>query len=87
MRATSLFFSQENERGRAAENYNHSKQEKISSAVLLELAKYIDQQHVEGRSVTNRKLRSCWLQDEHGIDVSHHTIQRKLKELGLSWSK
>lgn len=81
-----LVFGQENERGGAAENYDHTKQEKVSSAILLELAKYIDQQHAEGRCVTNRKLRN-WLRDEHGVDVSRRTVQRKLKELGLSWSK
>ena len=81
-----VVFGQENERGGAAENYDHTKQEKISSEVLLELTKYIDQQHAEGRSVTNRKLRN-WLRDEHGTDVSRRTLQRKLKALGLSWSK
>jgi transposase len=81
-----LVFGQENERGGAAENYDFSKQEKISNEVLLEFTKYIDEQHAEGRSVTNRKLRN-WLRDEHGIDVSRRTVQRKLQALGLSWSK
>ena len=30
---------------------------------------------------------SNWLQHEHSIEVSHHTVQCKLKALGLSWSK
>jgi transposase len=81
-----LVFGQENARGGAADNYDSTKQEKLSGEVLLEMAKYIDQQHAEGRSVTNRKLRN-WLRDEHGIDVSRRTVQRKLKALGLTWSK
>jgi ribosomal protein S19E (S16A) len=80
-------FGEENQRGGATEKYDHSKQQKISRKVLLAMAKFIDQQHSEGRSVTvtNRKLLN-WLKQEHDIEVSRKTVQH-LKDLGLSWSK
>jgi hypothetical protein len=81
-----VVFGMENARGGAAENYDHSTQQKVSSEQLIEMVKYIDQQHSEGRSVTNRKVRN-WFRQEQGIDVSRSTVQRKLQDAGLSWSK
>ena len=73
-----VVFGTENARGGAAENYDHSSQQKVSSEHLKEMVKYIDQQHSEGRSVTNRKVLN-WLRQEQGVNVSRRTIQRKSK--------
>jgi hypothetical protein len=81
-----VVFGTENARGGAAEKYDHSSQQKVSIEHLKEMVKFIDQQHSEGRSVTNRKVRN-WLLQDQGIEVSRRTIQRKLQDLGLSWSK
>jgi hypothetical protein len=51
-----IVFGTEIARGGAAENDDHSSQQNVSSEHLKEMVKYIDQQHSEGRSVTNRKL-------------------------------
>jgi hypothetical protein len=70
----------------AAENYDQSGQQKVSSELLKEMVKYIDQQHSEGRSVTSRRVLN-WLRQEQGVNMSRRTIQRKLQDLGPSWSK
>jgi transposase len=81
-----VIFGKENARGGAAEKYDHSTQQKVSSEHLIEMIKFIDQQHSEGRSVTNRKVQN-WFQQVLGITMSRRTIQRKLQATGLSWSK
>jgi transposase len=81
-----VIFGGENARGRAADSYDHSSQQKVSNEHLLEMVKYIDQQHSEGRSVMNRKVLN-WFRQEQGVVLSRRTVQRKLQDLGLSWSK
>ena len=81
-----VIFGQENERGAAAENYDKSKQQKLTTELLLEMIKFVDKQHAEGRSVTNAKIRA-WLQEVHGMEVHRGTVQRGLSRLGLAWSK
>jgi hypothetical protein len=51
------------------------------------MVKYIEPQHSEGRSVTNRKVLN-WLRQEQGLNLSRRTIQeRKMQDLGLSWPR
>jgi hypothetical protein len=71
-----VIFGAENAQGGAAENFDHSKIQKVSNEHLMEMVKYIDQQHSEGRSVTNRKVLN-WFRQEQGLEVSRRTAQRK----------
>ena len=77
-----IIFGQENERGTAANNYDKSKQQKLTTELLLEMIKFVDKQHAEGHSVTNAKIRA-WLQEVHSMEVHHRTMQRGLLQLGL----
>ena len=76
-------FGRENERGAAPKNYDKSKQQKLTTEILLEMIKFVDQQHTEGCSVTNAKIRA-WLREVHGMEVHHHTVQRGLLRLSLA---
>ena len=78
-----VVFGTENARGGAAEKYDHSGQQKVSIEHLKEMVKFIDQQHSEGRSVTNRKVLN-WFRQEQGLEVSWCMAQCKLQALGLS---
>jgi hypothetical protein len=69
-----VVFGTENARGgAAAENYDHSSEQKVSIEHLKEMVKFIDQQHSEGRSVSDRKVRN-WLRQDQGIEASRRTI-------------
>jgi hypothetical protein len=82
-----IVFGEGNVRGNATKNYDHSKQQKVSSEHLKEMVKYIDQQHSKGCSVMNIKVLNWFRQEEQGVIMSCHTVQLKLQDLGLSWSK
>jgi hypothetical protein len=81
-----VVFGEENARGGAANSYDHSSQQKVFNEHLMEMVKCIDQQHSEGSSVMNRRVLN-WFRQEQGVVLSRRTVQPKLQDLGLSWSK
>ena len=74
-----IIFGQENEQGAAADNYDKTKQQKLTAELLLEMIKLIDQQHAEGCSVTNGKIQ-MWLREVHCMEVSHRTIKKDFQD-------
>jgi hypothetical protein len=81
-----IMFGMENAQGSAAKKYGHSNKTTVSSLHLMEMVMYIDQQHLKGHSVTNRKVRK-WLRLEQGVNMSRRTVQCKLQNLGQPCSK
>lgn len=48
------------------------------------IVEFVDQQHSEGMTVTNRKLRKA-IHVKIGIEISRSTLQRYMRKLGMTW--
>ena len=70
-------------RGAGSESY--PSRSKLTPEQLLELAKYVDQQHSKGRSVSKQKLINWVRHQYNGLEVSKTTVGRYLKKLGLTY--
>jgi transposase len=69
-------------RGGASETYDRDRQSTIKQVTLVEIAKYVDEMHSKGCSVTNKKVRGM-LKSKFELKVTRRSIQRAMKKLGL----
>jgi hypothetical protein len=61
-------------RGGASDTFDRDKQVMIKSSMLIEVAKYVDEMHLKGASVTNSKIRG-FVKDKYNINVSRRSVQ------------
>jgi hypothetical protein len=71
-------------RGGASETFDRDKHASIKSVDLLRIAKFVDDTHGKGASVTNKKICS-FLKDKHDLTVTPNSVQRAMRLLGLNW--
>jgi len=71
-------------RGAGAANYSTTNTNKLTGEHLAELIKYVDGEHAEGRTVTNRICRNH-IRDQFGIQLAKSMMSRYFCRLGLSW--
>ena len=70
-------------RGRGSTNYDIAV--KVDTNMLESLAKWVDEQHSKGTSITNERVRN-WLESK-GVTISRRQAARYLDRMGLRWRK
>jgi hypothetical protein len=71
-------------RGAASDKFDRDKISSITSDMLIEIAKFVDDTHSKGASVTNKKVRA-YIKVEFNVVVTRSSVQRAMKRLGLTW--
>jgi len=75
---------EESTRGGGAKAYSFENTKKLTGHLLLKLIEFVDKEHADGCTVTNRRCRN-FLRIEHQVKVSKSTMSRYFHRLGLSW--
>lgn len=73
------------QRGSSAPEAKQSINTKINSDILLEIAKFVDDNHVKGKAVVSRDIVAL-LFTKYQIKIHRTTAARAIAKLGLSWT-